>query len=275
MTVEAAVQGCPIFHVHFDRVDFDLWCEDVWIEQSRKEGHGGDVSSYTYIYEPDILFAFLHFIRPGDTCIDGGANLGYHTLFMSHLVGQGGCVLGFEPDPAHFATLESNIKLNNRDNIQIFNYALWNGVGEIDFWSIKGGGYSSIARFSNMAPTKVQVRAVRLDDIKALGHIRMIKLDCEGAEEQILRGGKDTLAHTDCVIIEFNYQIMGAFDASDRKIRDYMKEQGFDLYVLQKDGSEPFFVPHDVEIIVQGRKPHTFNGLFVKPGIYEIKTVTA
>ena len=54
-------------------------------------------------------------------------------------------------------------------------------------------------------PTKVKVKAVRLDDIKGfIDHIRMIKLDCEGAEEQILRGGKEILARTDCVIMEFN-----------------------------------------------------------------------
>ena len=82
-------------------------------------GSRRDVSLYI-CYEPDLLYAFLHFLRPGDVCIDGGANLGYHTLFMSHLVGPTGLVLSFEPDPTHFATLEANIKLNNRENVQIF-----------------------------------------------------------------------------------------------------------------------------------------------------------
>ena len=103
----------------------------------------------------------------------------------------------------------------------------------------------------------------------------MIKIDCEGAEEQILHGGKEMLAKTDCVIAEFNFSIMGAFGASDRSIRDYMKEQGFDFFILRKDGTEPVYVPDDIKIKVKGRKPHMFNGIFVKPGIYEIKTATA
>ena len=80
-------------HAEFDKVRFDLWCEEEW-KDCRRRWH--------YFYEPDLLYAFLHFIRPGDVCIDAGANIGYHTIFMSQLVGPTGLVLAFEPDPTHF-----------------------------------------------------------------------------------------------------------------------------------------------------------------------------
>lgn len=253
----------PIIHAAFDRVEFDLWCEDEWLEFKDRN----------YFYEQDLLYAFLHFVRPGDVCIDAGANLGYHTLFLSRLVGDAGGVIAYEPDPTHFAKLTANIELNKLNNVQAFQHALWSCQTKMDFWSVKGGGYSSFARFVNFSPDKVpDMLACRLDDIIAPDvSIRLIKLDCEGAEEQILLGAKSVLARTDCVVMEFNFGIMHCFGSTDRAIRDYMAGYGFDMYVLRRDGSEPFYVKPELEIKMEGRKPHMFNALFAKRGIYTVE----
>lgn len=250
-------------HACFDRVEFDLWCEDEWM----------DFKDKNYFYEPELLYAFLHFVRPGDVCIDAGANLGYHSLFLSRLIGRKGTVLALEPDPAHFQRLLANIELNDVHNIVPFPNALWSQAGEFDFWSVEGGGYSSFARFINFSPSKIKVDAVRLDDfIKSDFKIRLIKIDCEGAEEQILHGGQNVLRNTDCVILEFNFGIMGAFGSTDRSIRNFMAERGFDCFVLRRDGKEPFPLPPDMPIKMEGRKPHMINVLFARKGVYEVKT---
>lgn len=248
-------------HAAFDRVEFDLWCEDEWRSWQYKD----------YFYEPDLLYSFLHFVRPGDIVIDAGANVGFHSIFLSHLVGENGAVFAYEPDPVHFKKLQANIELNGRTNTFAFQHALWSCKQKMDFWSVKGGGYSSFARFVNFSPEKVpDMQAFALDEIiNPSVPVRLIKLDCEGAEEQILLGAKELLARTDCVVMEFNLGIMPCFGSTDRAIRDYMAGYYFDMYVLRRDGSAPFFVEPKLEIKVQGRKPHMFNALFVKRGVYE------
>jgi FkbM family methyltransferase len=197
--------------------------------------------------------------------IDAGANLGYHTIFLSKLVGNNGAVLAFEPDPVHYEKLKSNLALNNVKNVAAYPHALLNGYGNLDFFSYPGGGYSSFAPFKGS--TKVKVPTFALDDILIPdAHIRMMKIDCEGAEELILKGARKSLLRTDAVVLEFNYSIMPIFGSTDRAIRDFMDELGFDLFVLRRDGSEPVKVPLDIKIKMEGREPHVFNGLFARRG---------
>lgn len=255
------MNSVDIIHAAFDRVAFNLWCEDEWRDWQGKD----------YFYEQDLLYAFLHFVRPGDVVIDAGANVGFHSIFLSQLVGNNGAVFAYEPDPIHFKKLQANIELNKLTNTHAFQHALWSCKQSMDFWSVKGGGYSSFARFVNFSPERIQnMPAFALDDIISPSvPVRLIKLDCEGSEEQILLGADQVLRRTDCVIMEFNFGIMPCFGSTDRAIRDYMHERDFEMYVLRRDGSEPFAVPLDLKIEMKGRKPHMFNALFVKRGVYE------
>lgn len=246
----------PVIHAAFDRVRFNLHLEDEMKGFADKQ----------YFYESDVAYAFLSYVRPGDVCIDAGANLGYHTIFLSQLVGDKGAVLAFEPDPTHYAKLKANLELNEIKNVHAYPHALLNMRGELNFFSYPGGGYSSFVPFQGSH--RISVPTFTLDEILLpYVPVRMIKIDCEGSEERILHGAKESLARIDCVIMEFNYSIMPIFGSTDRSIRNYMDEQGFDFFVLRRDGSEPVNVPLDLEIKMEGKTPHMFNGLFVRRGI--------
>ena len=55
------------------------------------------------VWEPEITEIVCARLRPGDTFIDLGANIGYYTLLGARLTGQRGCVVGIEPSPSLFA----------------------------------------------------------------------------------------------------------------------------------------------------------------------------
>ena len=71
-------------------------------------------------------------VKSGWTVVDAGANIGYHTLFLSRAVGDGGTVYAFEPAPDNFAILEDNIKMNGCKNVVAINAALMDREGVVN-----------------------------------------------------------------------------------------------------------------------------------------------
>ncbi len=63
-------------------------------------------------------------VRPSDYCLDIGANLGYFTVPLSHLVGQSGKVWAVEPVALFRGVLQENVRLFGKNNVTIVPYAL-------------------------------------------------------------------------------------------------------------------------------------------------------
>lgn len=63
-------------------------------------------------FEPDAVRCFERRIKPGDTVLDIGANIGAHTLRLAHIVGPTGRVHSFEPTAYACAKLRANLALN-------------------------------------------------------------------------------------------------------------------------------------------------------------------
>ncbi len=60
---------------------------------------------------------FRQLVRPGDTVLDIGANIGAHTLFFARHVGPSGSVVAVEPQRVVFQTLCANLALNSVTNV--------------------------------------------------------------------------------------------------------------------------------------------------------------
>jgi len=211
-------------------VEFDMLPYEFWPEEGQS------------FYEPEVSNTMARFVRPGDFVIDAGANIGWFSVILSRMVGNEGLVLAFEPDPRNFEVLEQNLSLNKIENVQAVEAALCDKDRNMKFWMMEHGGYSSFIRYKNHLSSK-DMLARSLDSLLATcKHLtpRVIKLDCEGAEEAILRGAEEVLRRgVDCVIVEFNFQIL----ESDRAIRDFMCDLGYDFFFIRKDGiAEPIFL---------------------------------
>ena len=90
----------------------------------------GSVVAASGIWEPNITAAVRQLLAPGDVCIDVGAHVGYHTLLMSRLVEEHGHVFAFEPSPARFFELTSNLARNGSTNVTALNVAAGTDDGE-------------------------------------------------------------------------------------------------------------------------------------------------
>ena len=136
--------------------------------------------------------------KPGAFCLDLGANLGYFSLFLSRLVGQGGKVVAFEPMPENLKVLRENAELSD-GNLSIVGAAVGDRSGEIELISTAAERYtkaaSAVSYYLEGAAKTTTVPSLRLDEYFA-GADRLpdlIKVDVEGAELAVLSGARETI----------------------------------------------------------------------------------
>jgi len=213
---------------------------------------GNDPDNYDVRpYEPEVVDVIKKFLVPGDLVIDAGASIGNHTPLMSKLVGEIGIVLAFEPHRESFNQLLRTTKGLN--NVLRYKRALWNHQCKMQLWSMDEMGYSSFHKY-DPANHSEMVDCFAIDLILlGLPQPRLIKIDCEGAEEEILRGAEKTLRRgVDAVVVELNFQLFELMGRTDHTIRNYMAELGYDMFVI--GNFPPIMVMPAVEMkLVGGR----------------------
>ncbi len=153
---------------------------------------------YRREHEPAETAVLRRLVRPGMTVIDVGANIGLHTVELSELVGAGGRVFAFEPDPSNRGLLEENIALNGCPNVTVVGAALGDRDGELVLFQSKYNQgdhrtYSGEAdpRFHRGGDrTEVRVPCRRLDSFAAEHDldIDFLKVDIQGAEARLWEG---------------------------------------------------------------------------------------
>jgi FkbM family methyltransferase len=142
----------------------------------------------TYELEQSGLFG--QHIRPGDVVLDIGAAVGYYTLLSAKLVGSSGRVVSFEPDSTNLQFLRSHVEQNRLEQVTILPIAVADETGTARFG---GGTGTGTGRLCDNGVDQVAVR--RLDDVAAEMDLRPqhLKIDVEGAELAVLRGGRQLI----------------------------------------------------------------------------------
>ena len=144
------------------------------------------------VWEPDISYWIGRILRPGDVCIDVGANIGYDTLLASSVVGAAGKVVSIEAAPRIFSLLEHNVRLNQASNVRLVNAAVSDRRQTVTLYS---GGVRNIGATTTLAsrglPAETTVEAWALAQILTADEIaaaKLIKIDIEGGELPVLKG---------------------------------------------------------------------------------------
>lgn len=188
-------------------------------------------------WEPDVVDYLRRAVRPGMTVLDIGANIGIYTLLCAKQVGARGMVHSFEPTPATFARLERNVALNRLANVRINQVALSDQEGVTEFHLYHQNAMNSLARQAWVGKVKdvVHVRTRTLDGYLAeqgITRVDLLKLDVEGAERMVLRGGAALLQGEDApaLLVEFCDRTTEAFGYRAVVLRDLLEGHGYTLY---------------------------------------------
>jgi FkbM family methyltransferase len=143
--------------------------------------------------EADVTPYFEKALRNAGVVVDAGANIGWYTLLSASRVERGGRVISFEPDETNFAYLAKSVSDNAFTNVKLMKAALSDEVGSATLHlspiSSNPGMHSIAFEF---ATRSITVPTTTLDKAAFDEEIRMIdvlKVDVEGAEPRVLRGG--------------------------------------------------------------------------------------
>ena len=192
--------------------------------------------------EPELVTAMFQILRPGDTAVEGGANIGVFTLIMSRLVGPSGRVIAYEPASTNLPRLRANLALNKIMNVKVDPRPLWEDEKEVTFYLSENSGWNSLSAGDGVCGSQ-QVKSARLD----LAGVRFAKLDIEGAEEKVLRGALN-LHKCPYIIAEINELALGKFDCTREGLRSFMESSGFQTFLMHPHGALPVYAPPKVHI---------------------------
>lgn len=142
-------------------------------------------------YERAQAKAMAGSLAAGGIFLDVGAHHGYYTLMAARMVGRGGRVLAFEPDPFNAFYLGEHVRANRLANVEIVEAAVGAKPGMVRFAAGTGTGTGHVA-----AEGTIEVAMVSLDEALGARGVTpsLVKIDVEGGELDVLRGGERMLA---------------------------------------------------------------------------------
>ncbi|MEM8607433.1 MAG: FkbM family methyltransferase [Myxococcota bacterium] len=148
--------------------------------------------------DPKVSWVFRKLVSPGDSVLDIGANIGLTAMILSSLVGPSGAVHAFEPNPKARSLLERAIEKNRARNVVVHGVALGREEGSLDLFVPHGhaGKGSLVPNFAGVVAAlgeTMQVPVKTLDQLFAetqFDRLRLVKMDVEGFEAEVLRGAR-------------------------------------------------------------------------------------
>ncbi|MEP6068578.1 MAG: FkbM family methyltransferase [Paracoccaceae bacterium] len=157
--------------------------------------------------DPKVSWVVDQVLNPGDTALDIGSNLGLLSLRMAARVGAAGQVHAFDPQPRMQAYFRRTLDLNPDLPITLHPIGLGpeSTTLELAIPPNNAGSASLSARFEDRPGTEtVQVPVEPLDSYAQTAGItqaKMIKMDVEGFEAQVLQGANAFLEQTRPAVI--------------------------------------------------------------------------
>jgi len=199
----------------------------------------GRTAFYTGDLDPKITWICAQIAKEGDTVIDIGAHIGIVTLWLSSLAGKSGKVLAFEPNPELIKLLKETMEYNLISNVTIHPIALGAMRSSLELRVPKFyTGAASLIRNRELidcdvfnVPVYTLSEIVTQENIKS---IRLIKMDVEGYEADVLRGGREVLENIkpEAIIFEANDVYTGL--VRDLPTFKLLSEYGYEFFSIPK-----------------------------------------
>ncbi|MFQ5696581.1 MAG: FkbM family methyltransferase, partial [Terriglobia bacterium] len=219
------------------------------------------------VFEAPETDLVTRLVRPGDTCVDAGCHLGYYTCLLAGLIGSKGRLLAFDANPASCAATRRNLTLNGLEDVEVVQAALGDRNGSVTFHVATDDqtGLSSLGPIELCKKT-ITVPMVTLESFlkeRRVRHLRLLKLDVEGAEELVLKGLGRFLARgrVDFILVECFDERLQLLGSSVDKVTRLLHQAG---YLCWEYGTEN---PAGWSLTSHVRSRGDCNYLFASPSV--------
>ncbi len=212
----------------------------------------------SYAMMPGEAFnnAWYGFIGEGETVIDVGANFGYYSLLAAERVGPSGTVVSIEPQAQPAALLRHSAQLNGFSQITVAETALGcdEGVQTLFCPLHRQSGIATLredeAWLLKHEHRSVRVPICRIDSIVSemqLGPVAAVKVDVEGAELDVLRGGSSLFSGTDApaIFLESPLARPGSDREAASQLFDLLEAWEYSIFALADSGDLHVTSPAD------------------------------
>ena len=179
-------------------------------------------------------------LQPDDVFYDLGANIGLFSLIAARITAPRGHVFSFEPDPQNASRLHRNVERNGFSNVTIVESGVWSSTTARRFAvAPESSPDRGIGSFVIAEPgvSNLLIPCVSLDDFTRSNPLpTAIKCDVEGAEMEVLKGARNTLAKSrPWILCEMHSP------ENDRGAREFLVGLGYSLTEI--DEMHLFAVP--------------------------------
>jgi len=187
-------------------------------------------------FEKEIDF-LRHWLGPGMNALDIGANIGVYGLPIARMVGPEGRVVAYEPSATSHERLTRGRDINRLHNLEVIDAALSDGerLGRLSVaWSNELNSLSGEAQGETVRITSLDAEDAR----HGWPPLDFVKIDAEGEEERILRGGAAFFArHSPLVMFEVT-----SAKTANLGLSSVFSAMGYNTYRLL--AGAPILVPH-------------------------------
>jgi FkbM family methyltransferase len=190
--------------------------------------------------ELPVQRALAQYLKPGMVFYDIGANVGFFSLISARLVGPTGHVYAFEPVTENAMSLRLNARLNDLQNITVYEKGVSVSSGKGNLFLTKHPGGATLASRETLNSTvkgTVLIDLVCIDDLiaqKLISPPSLIKIDVEGAELDVLRGMDQTInEHSPVIIYETDDRCEETLRRKNKEIDDFLIAHRYKIAPLE------------------------------------------
>lgn len=199
-------------------------------------------------YEPEESSLLLESARDCAIVFDIGANVGFYSLHWSRRLAKHGAVHAFEPVPRTYSRLARNVALNGLSDVVTVNNLGLSDQTRGDRMFLPNFSGSGAASIINLHPEEsseeVDVRLTTLDKYVSDNQIiclDLMKIDVEGAELMVLRGGMETISqHRPLIFTELLRKWSRAFGYHPNDVIQLLGTMGYGCWAVKHGRLKPF-----------------------------------
>lgn len=175
------------------------------------------------------------FIKPNDVVLDIGANIGFYSEILSHIVGSKGEVHCFEPDKTNFNLLKK--RCGSLQNVTINFKAVSEKTETLKIYTSKKLNVDHRTYKPDEYDEEINIDAISIDEYIQDKKVNFIKIDIQGFEMSAIKGMLKTLQHNDLKMLS-EFWPYGMHKAGSSVLEYYQLLKQFNFYVYLIDNGQ-------------------------------------